>query len=189
MKGEKMSNIVIGTGVIGITVYLILRIIHEGLHEFKQVFFLNSKNIFFAVFLADVYVIFDVLCIKAISGSNVIVSCVVMVIATTMSVTSAMLYQQKHLKEYIYKFEISTKFDDKKEELENYFKENNIPYKRFWYYYENNKQDEAGETKYHEFDIYAFTKEHSKRITKMLDKYDRSEVKYVKINTSNYKES
>ena len=89
----------------------------------------------------------------------------------------------------IYKFEISTKFDDKKEELENYFKENNIPYKRFWYYYENNKQDEAGETKYHEFDIYAFTKEHSKRITRMLDKYDRSEVKYVKINTSNYKES
>lgn len=183
-----MGNIVIGTGVIGITIYLILRIIHAGLHEFKSIFFLNSKNIILAVVLADIYVIFDVLCIKAISGSNVIVSCVVMVIATTISITSAMLYQQKHLKEYIYKFEISTKFDDKKDELEKYFKENNIPYKRFWYYYENNKQDEKGETKYHEFDIYAFTKEHSKRITKMLDKYDRSEVKYVKINTSNYKE-
>ncbi|MBR1844930.1 MAG: hypothetical protein IJ790_04335 [Lachnospiraceae bacterium] len=184
-----MSNIIIGTGIAGIIVYLILRIIHEGLHEFKQIFFLNSKNILLAVVLADIYVVFDILCIKAISGADVVVSCVVVVIATTISYTSAMIYQQKHLKEYIYKFEISTKYDDKKEELERYFKDNNIPYKRFWYFFENNKEDEQGETKYHEFDIYAFTKEHSKRITKMLDKYDRADVKYVKINTSNYKEN
>lgn len=184
-----MSNIIIGTGIAGIIVYLILRIIHEGLHEFKQIFFLNSKNILLAVVLADIYVVFDILCIKAISGADVVVSCVVVVIATTISYTSAMIYQQKHLKEYIYKFEISTKYDEKKEELERYFKDNNIPYKRFWYFYENNKEDERGETKYHEFDIYAFTKEHSKRITKMLDKYDRADVKYVKINTSNYKEN
>ena len=184
-----MSNIIIGTGIAGIIVYLILRIIHEGLHEFKQIFFLNSKTILLAVVLADIYVVFDILCIKAISGADVVVSCVVVVIATTISYTSAMIYQQKHLKEYIYKFEISTKYDDKKEELERYFKDNNIPYKRFWYFFENNKEDEQGETKYHEFDIYAFTKEHSKRITKMLDKYDRADVKYVKINTSNYKEN
>ena len=182
-----MSTVVIGTGVVGITIYLILRILHAGLHEFKQIFFLNSKNIVMAVILADVYVVFDVLCIKAISTANVVVSCVVMVIATTLSISSAMIYQAKNLKEYIYKFEISTKFDEKKDELEKWFKENNVPYKRFWYYYKNDKQDEEGETKYHEFDIYAFTKEHSKKLTKMLDKYNKAEVKYVKINTSNYK--
>lgn len=33
-----MGNVVIGVGAIGITIYLILRILHAGLHEFKQIF-------------------------------------------------------------------------------------------------------------------------------------------------------
>lgn len=181
-------NIVIGTGVLGIIIYFILKLAHASLHEFKQIFFLNSRNILLAVILADIYIVLDVLIIKSIATVDVLTSCIVLVITNTISITSAMIFQQKNLKEYIYKFEISTKYDEKKDELEQYFKEHNIPYKRFWYYFENNKEDEKGETKYHEFDIYAFTKEHSKRLTTMLDKYDKSEVKYVKINTSNYKE-
>ena len=193
-----MNSIIIGTGVVGIAIYLILRIIHEGLHEFKQIFFLNSKNIIVAVILADIYVIFDVLCIKAISNSDVVVSCVVMVIATTLSISSAMIYQQKHLKEFIYTFEITTKYADKRFELKDRFKELNIPYEYQYYYFENDKNkdeeiakgieiNEFGEALYHKYIVHAFTKEHSKRVESVLKTYDYSVVKYVKTNTSNYR--
>lgn len=190
-------NIIIGTGAVGITIYLILRIIHAGLHEFKSIFFLNSKNIIVAVLLADIYCIFDILCIKTIAQSDVVVSCVVMVIATTISISSAMLYQQHNLKEYIYNYEITTKYPELRFELKDKFKELNIPYQYQWYYFENNKNNEEeraqgievnefGEALYHKYIVYAFTKDHSKRIEKLLKNYDYSKVKYNKTNTSNY---
>ena len=190
-------NIIIGTGAVGITVYLILRIIHAGLHEFKSIFFLNSKNIIVAVLLADIYCVFDILCIKTIAQSDVIVSCIVMVIATTLSISSAMLYQQRNLKEYIYNYEITTKYPELRFELKYKFKELNIPYQYSYYYFENDKNNEEekaqgievnefGEALYHKYTIYAFTKEHSKRIEKLLKNYDYSKVKYNKTNTSNY---
>ena len=192
-----MSTVVIGTGVVGITIYLILRILHAGLHEFKQIFFLNSKNIVLAVILADVYVVFDVLCIKAISSANIYVSCAVMVIATTLSISSAMIYQAKNLKEYIYTYEITTKYPKLRFELKDKFKALNIPYEYQYYYFENDKDNneerakgieinEFGEALYHRYLIHCFTKEHSKQLEKILSKYDYKEVKYMKTNTSNY---
>jgi len=192
-----MSNIIIGSGFIGITIYLILRIIHAGLHEFKSIFFLNSKNIIVAVLLADIYCVFDILCIKTIAQSDVVISCVVMVIATTLSITSAMLYQQKHLKEYVYTFEITTKYPDIRFELKDKFKALNIPYEYQWYYYENDKNNddeiskgiennEFGETLYHRYLVHAFTKGHSRQLEKILKGYEYSKVKYLKTQTSSY---
>lgn len=172
-----------------VLVYIVISFIGILLHDFKYLFFLNSNNRVKAVIICGVYVIFNTMTTKLIADQPMQISIPVITVTNMISMWIAMTYNEKNLKEFIYKFEISTKFDDKKDELENWFKDNNVPYKRFWYYFENDKSDEKGETKYHEFDIYAFTKQHSKRLTEMLDKYDRFEVKYVKINTSNYKEA
>ena len=172
-----------------VLVYIVISFIGILLHDFKYSFFLNSNNRVKAVIICGVYVIFNTMTTKLIADQPMQISIPVITVTNMISMWIAMTYNERNLKEFIYKFEISTKYDDKKDELENWFKEHNVPYKRFWYYFENDKSNEKGETKYHEFDIYAFTKMHSKRLTEMLDKYDRSEVKYVKINTSNYKEA
>ena len=192
-----MFNIVIGVGAAGIIIYLLLRIVHALLHEYKSIFFLNSKNIIVAVILADIYVVFDVLCIKAISTSNIYISCIVMVIATTISISSAMLYQQHNLKEYVYNFEITTKYTNLRFELKDQFKALNIPYEYQCYYFENDKNNdeekakgieinEFGEAVYHKYIIHAFSKEHSKRLENILKQYDYSKVKYIKTQTSSY---
>ena len=192
-----MNNIIIGTGFIGITIYLVLRILHAGLHEFKQIFFLNSKNIIIAVLLADIYCIFDILCIKTIAQSDIVISCIVMVIATTLSISSAMLYQQKHLKEYVYNFEITTKYPNLRFELKDKFKALNIPYEYQYYYFENDKNNdeerakgieinEFGEAIYHKYIVHCFSKNHSKQLEKILKNYDYSQVKYIKTQTSTY---
>ena len=192
-----MNNIIIGTGFIGITIYLVLRILHAGLHEFKQIFFLNSKNIIIAVLLADIYCIFDILCIKTIAQSDIVISCIVMVIATTLSISSAMLYQQKHLKEYVYNFEITTKYPNLRFELKDKFKALNIPYEYQYYYFENDKNNdeerakgieinEFGEAIYHKYIVHCFSRNHSKQLEKILKNYDYSQVKYIKTQTSTY---
>ena len=179
-----MNNI-----VLVVLVYIVISFIGILLHDFKYLFFLNSNNRVKAVAICGVFVIFNTITTKLIADQPMQISIPVVTITNMISMWIAMTYNEKNLKEFIYKFEISTKYEDKKDELEKWFKDNNVPYKRFWYYFENDKDEEKGETKYHEFDIYAFTKQHSKKLTEMLDQYDRSVVKYVKINTSNYKES
>lgn len=194
-----MNGIIIGTGVAGIVAYFLIKTLHAGLHEFKQIFFLNSKNIIVAVILADIYCVLDVCVIKSISEVNLLTSCIVMVITTTISISSAMIYQQRHLKEYIYTFEITTKYPKIRFELKDAFKALNIPYQYQYYYFQNDKDSEMekqewvetnefGETLYHFYRIYAFTKEHSKRLETVLNKYDYKDVKWLKTNTSNYRQ-
>jgi len=83
---------------------------------------------------------------KLIADQPMLISIPVITATNMISMWIAMTYNEKNLKEFIYKFEISTKYDDKKDELENWFKDNNVPYKRFMYYFENDKTEEKGET-------------------------------------------
>ena len=171
-----------------IILFSIISLVAVLLHDFKYLLFLNGNNKIKAVTVCGVYNLFNTIVVKHIAGVDLIISCIVVTVTAMISMWIAMSYSEKHIKEYVYKFEITTKNENCKTALEEWFKDNNVPYKRFWYFFNNDKKDEQGDTKYHEFDIYAFTKEHSKKLTQYLNTFDKKDVKYMKLNTGNYKE-
>ena len=179
-------NQVLGIGLASILLYFVVKLIESLLHDFKYVFFLSSNSILRAIIIADIYAIFNNHVIKSIGTYNIILVDIVTVICVSISIWASMSFSQKNLKDYIYKFEISIKSDDLCEEIKKKFKEHNIPWKQYFYYYENNKEDEKGDTKYNELQVYAFTREHTKRVKNILKAYDYKDVKYTTINTSNY---
>ena len=177
-----MSNEII----ISLIIYIVISFISILLHDFKYLFFLNSNNRAKAVTICVVYTILNTWITKNIATQPLEISLPVITITNGISMWIAMWYSEKSLKEYIYKFEISIKSDEICEEIKKKFKEKNIPWKQYWFYYENNKEDEPGDTKYNELQVYCFTKEHTKRVKNILKEYDYKDVKYTTINTSNY---
>lgn len=172
--------------LISISIFTIISLISILLHDFKYLFFLNGHSKLKAVIICGIYTVFNTVVTKRISEVDLAISCTVITITNMISMYVAMLYSEKNLKEFVYKFEITTKFDEICEEIKKKFKEQNIPWKQYWYYYENNKENEQGNTKYNELQVYAFTREHSKRLENILKQYDYSKVKYIKTQTSSY---
>lgn len=189
-----MSNEI---SLISISIFTIISLVSIILHDFKYLFFLNGHSKLKAVIICGVYTVFNTVVTKRIAEVDLVVSCTVITITNMISMWIAMVYSEKQLKEYIYNYEITTKYPKLRFELKDKFKELNIPYQYSYYYFENDKNNEEeraqgievnefGEALYHKYIVYAFTKDHSKRIEKLLKNYDYSKVKYNKTNTSNY---
>ena len=185
---------------IGIAIFWVISLLSVLLHDFKYLFFLNGNNKLKAVIICGIFTLFNTIVTKRIAEVDLIVSCTVVTITNMISIYVAMLYSEKQLKEYIYTFEITTKYVDKRFELKDKFKELNIPYEYQYYYFENDKDkneelskgielNEFGEALYHKYTVFAFTKKHSRQLENILNQYNYSEVKYIKTNTSNYKEN
>ena len=185
---------------IGIAIFSVISLLSVLLHDFKYLFFLNGNNKLKAVIICGIFTLFNTIVTKRIAEVDLIVSCTVVTITNMISIYVAMLYSEKQLKEYIYTFEITTKYVDKRFELKDKFKELNIPYEYQYYYFENDKDkneelskgielNEFGEALYHKYTVFAFTKKHSRQLENILNQYNYSEVKYIKTNTSNYKEN
>ena len=168
--------------------YIIVSFIGVVLHDFKYLFFLNGNNKLKAMTVCGIFCIFNTICTKYIADQNLVLSLFVVTITNMISMYIAMSYNEKNLKQFIYKFEISIKDDEICRKLQQDFKDEHIPTKRYYYLFDNDKEDEIGETKYNELQIYAFTKTHSRRIENILTKYKNEKVKYVKIKTGDYKE-
>lgn len=192
-------NLTLGIGIGAIILYFIIKLIESFLHDFKYVFFLSGKSVLKAIIVADIYAIFNNHVVKAISTMDIVTVDIITIICISLSIWASMTYSQKNLKEHIYTFEITTKFLSIKKELKPIFKFYNIPYEYSIYWFENDKdKDEEknqgievnkdNEVKYHKFLIHAFTKSHSKRLEDILAKYDKSQLKYLKTDTGNYKE-
>ena len=172
--------------LISISIFTIISLVSILLHDFKYLFFLNGHSKLKAVIICGIYTVFNTVVTKRIAEVDLVVSCTVITITNMISMWIAMIYNEKQLKEYIFKFEISIKSDYICEEIKKKFKEQNIPWKQYWFYYENNKENEPGDTKYNELQVYCFTKEHTSRVKNILKNYDYKDVKYTTINTSNY---
>lgn len=192
-------NLTLGIGIGAIILYFIIKLIESFLHDFKYVFFLSGKSILKAIIVADIYAIFNNHVVKAISTMDIVTVDIITIICISLSIWASMTYSQKNLKEHIYTFEITTKFAAIKDELKPIFKFYNIPYEYSTYLFENDKDkaeektqgvdvNKDNEVKYHKFLIHAFTKAHSKRLEDILTKYDKSQLKYLKTDTGNYKE-
>ena len=186
--------------LMSVAIFSAISLISVLLHDFKYLFFLNGNNKLKAVIICGVFTLFNTIVTKRIAEVDLIVSCTVVTITNMISIFIAMLYSERQLKEYIYTFEITTKYVDKRFELKDQFKALNIPYEYQYYYFENDKDknselakgieiNEFGEALYHKYTVYAFTKKHSKQLEAILNQYDYSVVKYIKTNTSNYKGS
>lgn len=172
--------------LISISIFAIVSLVSVLLHDFKYLLFLNGHSKLKAVIVCGIYTLFNTIITKRITEVDLTISCTIITITNMISMYIAMLYSEKNLKEYIYKFEITIKSDEICEEIKKKFKEHNIPWKQYWYYYENNKENEKGDTKYNELQVYAFTREHTTRVKNILKEYDYKDVKYTTINTSNY---
>lgn len=183
-----MVNEILGISIVSIIIYFIIKLIESLLHDFKYVFFLSSTSILRAIIIADIYAIFNNHVIKSIGTYDIVIVDIVTVICVSVSIWASMSFSQKHLKEYIYKFEISIKSDDICEEIKRQFKKQNIPWKQYFYYYENNKENEIGDTKYNELQVYCFNKHQSTKVENLIKMYPYKEVKYTKINTNNYRD-
>lgn len=184
-------------GITSAIIYLIIKLIESFLHDFKYVFFLSSKSILKAVIIADIYAIFNNHVIKSIGTYDIILVDIVTVVCVSISIWASMTYSQKNLKEYIYTYEITTKYPHIRFELKDKFKALNIPYEYQYYYFENDKNNEEeiknnveinqfGESLYHKYTIHCFTKSHREQLEKVLNQYDYKDVKYIKNNTSHY---
>lgn len=176
-----------------ILIYIIISFIGILLHDFKYLFFLNSTSKVKAVVICGIYVIFNTMTTKLIASQPIEVSIPVITLTNMLSMWIAMTYSERQLKEYIFNFEITTKYPKLRFELKDKFKKLNIPYEYQWYYYENDKENEEGietnefgETLYHKYIVHAFTKRHSKQLLELLKSYPYSQVKYNITNTSNY---
>ena len=185
------------TAIISLIIYIVISFISILLHDLKYLFFLNTNNRLKAVTICVVYTILNTWITKNIATQPLEISLPVITITNGISMWIAMWYSEKSLKEYVYNWEITTKYPNIRFELKNRFKELNIPYEYFYYYFENNKNNEEekakgieinefGEALYHKYIIHAFSKEHSKRLENILKQYDYSKVKYIKTQTSSY---
>ena len=186
--------------IISLIIYIIISFISILLHDFKYLFFLNSNSRIKAIIICIIYTILNTWITKNISSQPLEISIPVITITNAVSMWIAMTYSAKQLKTYVYCFEISTKYNNIRFELKDKFKELNIPYQYNFYWYENDKDinqekqegityNEFGESLYHSYKILCFTKEHSKRLEKVLKNYEYSQLKYIKTQTSSYIEN
>lgn len=186
--------------IISLIIYIIISFISILLHDFKYLFFLNSNNRVKAVTICVVYTILNTWITKNIATQPLEISLPVITITNGISMWIAMWYSEKSLKEYVYNWEITTKYPNIRFELKDKFKELNIPYQYQSYWYENDKDinqekqegityNEFGESLYHSYKILCFTKEHSKRLENILKNYEYSQLKYIKTQTSSYIEN
>lgn len=173
-------NFVIGIGALGISVYLLLRILELVLYNIKNILINTTQKKILAVIAADAYIILNIIIVKTVATIDVWTSIVVSLITNSIAIWIAMSLKEQGLRDYVWKYEISIEDDDISTRVLMAFEERHIKYSVFDTWYKQRK--------FHSIHVYAWDKKGSTIINGILNQFPELTGKYTIIKTGSQRD-